>query len=387
MRGAAGPATTAPAPLMSLAGLRFVAAFLVFCFHLHVMGLVDEGTVGRILSWLFSQGAGGFSFFFLVSGLVLTWSLRPDDSTAQFWRRRLARIYPNHVATWLVTLVLLMFAGTGLKAFVVLPNLFLVQAWLPDHRIFFGMNIVSWSLACELFFYALFPLLHRTLVRLPGRSLWPAAGVTLAATWAVPFIAQLLPHDHRYWAIWIFPPARLPEFLTGMLLARIIREGRWPAIAGVWPMTAVVVVAYVATGWLPIELRLVAGLALPLALLVGALAAADASGRAPRWCPRWLLWLGELSYAFYLIHHVVLRVVTHFAGTSHPLLAELAIAAASFVLALSASWLMYRYVERPCRRLLAPRRVAQPGVAQPGVAQPGASPAPAVHPVALENVS
>src|ERR687885_787805 len=97
--------------LKLLASLRPAAALLVFGFHLHVMGLFDDGTTGTVLDWLFSRCAGGFSCFFLLSGLVLTWSIRPTDTTVRFWRRRIARIYPNHLATWLLVLAMLMVSG------------------------------------------------------------------------------------------------------------------------------------------------------------------------------------------------------------------------------------------------------------------------------------
>ncbi len=68
------------------------------------MGLLDTGTAGTVLEWVFSQGGGAFSFFFILSGFVLTWSLRPTDTAARFWQRRVARIYPNHAAIWLAAL-------------------------------------------------------------------------------------------------------------------------------------------------------------------------------------------------------------------------------------------------------------------------------------------
>src|SRR6266511_676126 len=345
----------APA-LLSLIGLRFVAAFLVFGFHMHVMGLLDSGTGGTVLEWIFSQGGGAFSIYFILSGFVLTWSLRPTDTAARFWQRRVARIYPNHAATWLAALGIGLLGG-GLSAAVALPNLLLVQAWLPAPRVYFGMTVVGWALACEGFFSALFPLLHRGLLRLPRRALWCAVAASMTVIWLVPLATQPLATPYRYWAIWVFPVARLPEFVSGMLLARIVREARWPASVGVWPATALTAGAYVGSRWLPLELRLVASMAVPLALLIGAIAAADASGRPTRWSWPWLLWLGQLSYAFYLVHHLVLRVVVRLAGSSHSAFTEAALAAAALALALCGSWLLYRCVERPARRLLAPRQV------------------------------
>lgn len=356
---------TAGGRLPSLTGLRFVAAFLVFGFHVHIEHLMAPGAVRTTMEWLFGQGAVGVSFFFILSGFVLTWSARKGDTAVRFWRRRIAKIYPNHVATWLVALAVAVVTGAGLSLAVVVPNLLLLQAWSPDIDVFFGLNTVSWSLACEAFFYALFPLLYLGLMRVPGRGLWPAATLALGAVWAVPVLASLLPADDRYWAIWIFPVARLPEFVAGMLLARIVREGRWPRL-GVWPATALAAAAYLTSRFLPDDFRLVAGTAIPLALLVAAVGAADATGRPTPWRAGWMIWLGEVSFAFYLVHQLALRVVLKGSGVEHSAPTAIGIAVVALALALLGSWLLYRCVELPGMRLLRPRpraRSAYPATA------------------------
>jgi peptidoglycan/LPS O-acetylase OafA/YrhL len=338
--------------LPSLTGLRFVAAFIVFGFHVRVAHLAAAGPFSTTLDWVFGQGAVGVSFFFILSGFVLTWSARADDTALRFWRRRIAKIYPNHVATWLVALAVVAVTGAGLSLAVALPNLLLLQAWSPDLTIFFGMNTVSWSLACEVFFYALFPLLHRALLQLPERALWPSTAATFAVIWLIPAAALLLPASDRYWAIWIFPLARTPEFIAGMLLARLVRVGRWPRV-GTWPATtALAASAYLASRWLPGDFRFVAGTAIPLALLVAAVGAADAAGLPTPWRSRTMVWLGELSFAFYLVHQLTLRLVAKVAGTAHPAATAAFLATAALVAALCGSWLLHRYVELPGMRLL-----------------------------------
>jgi peptidoglycan/LPS O-acetylase OafA/YrhL len=337
--------------LPSLTGLRFVAAFLVFGFHVHIEHVIAGGPVRMVMEWVFGPGAVGVSFFFILSGFVLTWSVRPDDTAVRFWRRRVAKIYPNHLVTAVAAIGAAAVTGAGLGVAVVVPNLLLVQAWTPDRRIFFGLNTVSWSLACEVFFYALFPLIHRVLVRVSGRALWPAAAATLALIWLVPVAAQLLPTADRYWAVWVFPLARLPEFVAGMVLARIVREGRWPAVP-LWSVVALTVAVYLSSRWLPGDFRLVACTAVPLALLVSAFGATDAAGRRTPLAGRLAVWLGTLSFAFYLVHQLVLRLVVKVAGAGHAAPAGIALALAALVVAIGGSWLLFRCVEQPGMRLI-----------------------------------
>ena len=67
------------------------------------------------------------------------------------------------------------------------------RAWSPNADVYFGLNTVSWSLACEVFFYASFPLLNRVLARLPERRLWTAALIAMGVIWLVPVVALLAP--------------------------------------------------------------------------------------------------------------------------------------------------------------------------------------------------
>lgn len=76
--------------------------------------------------------------------------------------------------------------------------------------------------------------------------------------------------------------------------------------------------------------------------------------------------LGELSFAFYMIHLLVLRAGTELLGTKphFGLLAGLAVTTTAFAVSLGLSWLLYEAVERPARRLLL-RRLRRPGPRQP----------------------
>ncbi|WP_341716038.1 acyltransferase [Micromonospora sp. FIMYZ51] len=340
--------------LESLTGLRAIAAVAVFGFHALAVGLVDT----PVTQWLFRQGAAGVSFFFLLSGFVLAWSTRPGDPVRRFWRRRLAKVWPNHAAAWAVALAALVVTGTTVGLGTALVTLLLLQAWVPNEGVYFGVNPVAWSLSCEVFFYALFPALWALARRLPERALWPTLAGVLALVWVVPVAALAVPDDLRYWAIWVLPVARLPEFVAGILLARLVGGGRWPRWAGAGRIAALVVAACLASWWLPERWRLVAGTVVPLALLVAAVAAGDVQGRRSWLRSRSAVVAGEWSYAFYLLHLLVLGVLVKTVGDSRPLLVELVVVLVALAVAVAASAAMYRLVEMPGLRLLRPRRIA-----------------------------
>ncbi|WP_241802588.1 acyltransferase family protein, partial [Pseudomonas corrugata] len=179
------------------------------------------------------------SFFFMLSGFVITWSARRNDTLGAFWRRRLVKIYPNHLITFVLAMILFAVPLTAISAW--LPILLLVHAWVPDMSVFLSVNGPSWSLCCELVFYLAFPFLLRALWKVPENRLWLTAGMTvcaMAAThWLIaeavndqPQIAEYPISLNQWWLAYFFPPLRLFEFVLGMLMARILTTGRWISI-------------------------------------------------------------------------------------------------------------------------------------------------------------
>ncbi|MFE0389709.1 acyltransferase family protein [Streptomyces bungoensis] len=343
--------------LPSLTGLRWMAAVLVFGLHVNNLGYFG-GTAGHIVTWAFGAGATGVSFFFVLSGFVLTWSARPGDRAPAFWRRRIARIYPVHVVT-LAVAFLLAFTPAHLPkptAGQALANGLLLHSWWQPW--WQTLDPVSWSLACEAFFYAAFPLLFLLLRRLGAR------GATVLGVLAVLAVLVLAWADAHHWTgkpLYSFPAARLPEFVLGAVTARLVLLERWRG-PGLEASLALAIIGYflvpqVTPGY-PATVCTLAG----FTLLIPAAALADLQGLPSLWRHRRLVRLGELSFAYYMIHLLVLRAGSILVGTKphFGVFAGLAVTAVAFAVSLGLSWVLYEAVERPARRLLLRRRPGTP---------------------------
>jgi peptidoglycan/LPS O-acetylase OafA/YrhL len=294
-----------PPVIASLTSLRFFAAIWVVALH------YSQWPVGWGALPIIVQGNLAVDFFFVLSGFILAHAHIRQIATdtlgaGPFIAKRLARIYPLHLVTlifYVLLVVSLMIAGIRLPnperydPAQILPNLLLVHAWQTvDHG---AWNYPSWSISAEWFAYLLFPLLaagiFRRLARVPSR--WLVVG---ALAWLIASVA-CSPHllGHGYFDLHSdFGYVRImPEFVLGMTLYRFGREHDLAALAapGVF---ALIVAAVLVLAWQALPLATV----MALALLILSAAERARHGREGVLRAGWLIYLGEVSYALYMVH-------------------------------------------------------------------------------------
>jgi peptidoglycan/LPS O-acetylase OafA/YrhL len=314
--------------------MRALAAAAVLVFHLDYWGLLDiPGAY---------YGSTGVALFFVLSGFILTWTADPTRSRSGFYVRRIARIYPDHLVTLVVALVVALAVGShAVTGQVIGANVLLVQAWSFDPTVAYGLNGVAWSLSCELAFYLAFPFLLPLLRRWSPRTRLVVAlgtlAIPLAATIAAPATYQVLYH---------FPLARLPEFVLGVVAGLAFVEGRRSRVGR--PVVLGILAAVLVTAQVTHATEAVARVALvvPFALLLMVCAERDLRGARSLLTSRVLLVAGAASYAFYLVHELVIRRVVHSPLSGWPAAAVVTVASAALAYAL------YRWVEEPARRLI-----------------------------------
>ncbi|RIJ36637.1 acyltransferase family protein [Pontibacter oryzae] len=119
--------------IQELDALRGVAAFGVFLFHFQ----------------LFNYGYLGVHLFFIISGFVILLTANSVKSSSDFVIARISRLYPTYWACVILTSLVLILAGQAisLKQFVL--NLSMFQMFLGEKNI----DGAYWSLAEELVFY------------------------------------------------------------------------------------------------------------------------------------------------------------------------------------------------------------------------------------------
>lgn len=344
--------------LDSLTGLRFFAAFLVVQHHFTNFAQIPG------LREYTGFGATGVSFFFVLSGFVLTWSFIPSDTPPRFYWRRFARIWPLHVVTTLLALpVFYAWRELPMNPWEVVLSIFLLHAWAPTATTYFAGNPASWTLSCEMFFYALHPLFIRRVMRWSVPVLLGAMALIFVALAVVADFALDWPARLTGWLLYIAPVYRVGEFFIGVGLAAAMKRGFRVPI-GVIPAALLVGVWFwVYYRFSPLHLgadaRIVIAdfsyVALPLfyGLVIAAAAQLDLRGAPSVLRSRGMVWLGQWSYALYLVHATIIYALIEWIGPRERVVwTNLWWLGAVSVVCVAASAALYYVIEHPIEQWL-----------------------------------
>lgn len=273
-----------------------------------VLGVVSVHVAQKVeglpsyLETAFLGGAYGVQLFFAASAftLLLSWHKRPDGALP-FYVRRLFRIVPLF---WLATLGYSLISSAPIGQTI--------------RTLFFAFNLTpsdigsvvpgSWSIAVEVQFYLIFPLLAAYFIK----SLWSAVAFLLSSLlliYGIGFAFSMIFSTHPVKANWIWDyghlwfPGALPAFAAGFVAFFLVRTISWPA--KVWHLNAALLIGAVCA---PAMLPLISKFLIPIVFIVLIYAMANGAGR-------WLhghaiRHVGLISFGMYLWHFAILDLTT-----------------------------------------------------------------------------
>jgi peptidoglycan/LPS O-acetylase OafA/YrhL len=337
----------------SLTSFRFIAALMVFIFHL---GLFTQ----------YQLGAAGVSFFFVLSGFILAFNYHNKfekiDKTRlkKFYLARFAKIYPVHVLTFLIAvpISLVYFNPDGLYliklAFMSFINLALIQSYIPSQGTYFNFNGVSWTLSVEALFYLTFPFLLLFFNKIKVNKHKIITIGVFILLWSGLFSLNMNLNEENHFLVWmlhIFPLARLFEFALGVTLGLIFVS----SLNHTKPTNHII---YSLLELFSLALFIIS-LEFSTQFDIGAV---RGGFFIPIWCilifvfakqggifskilsNKFLVYLGEISFSFYMVHQLVIRYYEFFGfNESYKVVT-------SFGLTVMLSALIYKYYEEPLRK-------------------------------------
>lgn len=330
------PATVARLP--QLDGLRGLAACgVAFLYHPQSLFTAQAlANAPRPLPWFQTWGWTLVDLFFLISGYIfahvyLQGRAFSRDRISSFAVARVARLYPLHLVTLAVCAVLF-FSDPANTAFAFLAHLFMLQAFVQP--VAHTFNGPSWSISVEVVCYVLFAL--------------GACGGKRTLRWVtVLAIVGTILHfglQGRPGGPWVGDS--LPRGLLGFFLGQMI----WRLRDRLADAPSTMLVCLLVFG-LALDMGEMSPL-LPLCLY--AWPALMLLAMRSRWmgsAP--MRWLGDRSYAIYLVHYPLLVLVERWWSPFDGGMGTVwAVTGCFAVAALVLADLSYRLIELPARKAI-----------------------------------
>jgi peptidoglycan/LPS O-acetylase OafA/YrhL len=339
----------------SLDGLRAVSIGLVFAGH---------------VGFDFTPGGFGVTVFFVLSGYLITTLLRLEQeskdrvSLKHFYLRRAFRIWPAFYAVLAITAILTLVVGLGTGHVDSLPlfaegahfwNYFSIFYTGPDQPM--AGTGIFWSLAVEEHFYLMLPLLfvimNRMRLTLRRQAIVLLGLVGVVVVWRCILVyAMHAPELRTYYAT----DTRADSLLLGCAMALFLNPvlDRVPETAKMLRNEAIcgVLLIVASLSYRNFEFRegfryTIQAFAVLLIMRYLIVLPRSPAGRVMNSRP--VVWIGKLSYPFYLIHYiVVLELFKHMGLLTTK--DRLAVAVVAAPLSLFLAWLLQRALMDPATR-------------------------------------
>lgn len=338
-----------------LTSLRFFFAFCVFLSHLSY--LKTDERYGDIFNRVLSEGFLGVSFFFILSGFILALNYREKFKNKtitlkKFYLARFARIYPLYFVTMLAAIPILYNSFN-----ILIYNIFLVQSYIPDQKYYFSLNAPSWSISDEMFFYAMFPILVGISYKF---KIFFKLLLSISFIILILILNKFLPEKKIHYWIYISPFTRIFDFILGILLFDIclyFRNLKFNLNRHTYTFleigsVAILVLFFIFKDQFAISYRYSIYYWIPMCLII--IMAANSFITEKKQTPiskflswKWFVYLGEISFGFYLIHYLVITYFHKYNGFMGIHLKGIPLAGAMFITTLIASIIAFEKIEKP----------------------------------------
>lgn len=362
-----------------LTGVRFIAAMWVVLYHFRRY-LSNAGWLPEALNDVLSFGAVGVSLFWVLSGFVLTVNYldrlghRPSISgSVRFWWLRLARVWPVHVVTmllsgWAAGYVNEPLLEAATTPFGVARNLFLVNNW-PMWATNTSWNQVSWTVSFEWMAYLAFPVLALALLRI--HRWFPTWLLVMFAAVPIPSFALWCALHHPVERpAWVFAVELGVDFFTGSVLCLIYlrvknrqiltRRAMRLSLSFVPPLLIIaaclVVPQLIDAANVPVGVEVpyyARSFITPLFIVWVLALALQHGGRHSFMGSRAVVFGGSISYSLYMVQFVWNQVWRLWFGNAPTDGWDARAYVVGFLVGmLAASFLMWRLIEEPARHLM-----------------------------------
>lgn len=281
--------------------------------------------------------------------MIVAYHKKDQIDYLDFYRNRFARIYPLYIVGLLLYLIT---KSSNFSVFKLILYLFGIQSWIPGEALV--LNFPGWSISVEFLFYLLFPLLYNRYYSKQNKSIWVIAIIIWVITQVFSnfYVGSSWyegPHTKSHEFGFYFPLLHLNEFLVGnlagMFFVRHHKQKNYDL--QVILLFAAILLALI---FIPLNFHngLMAVLFIPLIILIS-----YNNGLLTKiFSLKPLEYLGEISYAIYIVHIPVLYIIREILKWKHQLLDINLVFWIYIAVLLIVSALFYQCIEKPLRDYL-----------------------------------
>ena len=358
----------------ALIALRFFAVMLIVIHHLRYL------FIPRLLN---NENFGilGVTFFLILSGFVISLAYRRFTRTADsfyFLWNRIVRIYPLHLITFFICLLIFFLRGFSIDIATAVVNVFLLQSFFPSKDIYFSFNALSWMLSTLFFFYIVFSIANHK----PRLFLWLYFISLASLLLSMAYIEVNQKGDDlwfRLWLLYVFPLNKLAVILLGVGTSRLflnnlrkLKEWMGKMYATLLEVIVLLltidfiawnnftrftksVLVYIHIPFVKsLDLFNVNYLSAPIiTLLLIAVFTLEKGIIAQFLTTRPLLFLGEISFSIFISHQLFINyVLNHYKSSLFYTFGQPMTLVLSMLLIIVSSSLIYLFIEDPLRRRL-----------------------------------
>ena len=338
--------------------LKGLLALMIFFHHIPI-DYYGKSSLGIVAVMLFFMMSGFLSTIAYYDRLSLG-----TFNYSQYLINKAIKFYPIH---WLFLIIAICLKlpdqVNWIRQIPVLGlNFFLLQSLVPIKNIYFSYNMVTWFLSDTLIFVSLFPLLLRGIVKGGKRVLFCAVLFVISL---YTLIWIYLPESYTHAVFYISPFIRIVDFIVGILCAlffmhiklnaKIIRavgenSTFWQLVSIFLLLSLLLLTAinenfsYHSLAYLPIAffLLILVGLNRGASLLNGKL----------------LQKMGTISFAFFMSHQIVIRILLKFMSVGS-YEEKIAFILCALILSIIVSYLVTTYFDNIIKSWIKKRKVQQ----------------------------
>ncbi|MGL4873708.1 MAG: acyltransferase family protein [Clostridium sp.] len=133
------------------------------------------------------------------------------------------KIYPLHIITFVFIFISNFKYVNNIRSMVLsIPNVFLLQSFIPLKSIYLGFNGVSWYISTLMFCYFISIYFYEKIMKIKSEKLLKIVIIIYTLQIIIVFIGKDTSIHH--WLFYINPIFRSIDFFIGMILSRILIE-------------------------------------------------------------------------------------------------------------------------------------------------------------------